>query len=195
MKKSTIVLDMDNTLLENVSIFNSPFMENDIVEDFTKGNIVIHRDKYKQQSYYSSLRKDVDKFLSLLPTRFNQVIIWSAGTCNYVESTCYKLFLPIGYLPTAILTREDCLTDKGVYYKPLNKIFKEYDADPLRTFLIDDSSSIFKHNEEWKDNIIQIPRYFLKNDSKDDDTMLSLIRWLNIIPATGNNYIRYPKPF
>jgi len=184
MEKSTIILDMDNTLLENIEY--SPDEEKKYPEC-----LKIFSRNEKSNYYIIVPREGVSEFLSILPSRFSQIIIWSAGTRHYVEETCYRLFSSVGYIPTAILTRPDCVKDDKHYTKPLKKIMEDFDADPEKTFLLDDSSFLEKGNEKWKKNCFQVPRFFAQNGK--DDVLPKLTKWIQNLPVESS-YLSLPRP-
>lgn len=192
MKRSTIILDMDNTLLENVDYSPNTDHMYDYNTIFLSRNGTSERDRNNNTAYFLILRSGVEQFLRILPYRFSQIFIWSAGKCNYVETTCYHLFSEVGYLPNGILTRDDCIPHKNWFHKPIAKVVKEYNADPRKTFLIDDSSLILEMNKEYKDNCIVVPRFFAKNGQ--DNVLHTLTDWVISLPEGSDSYVDHLKP-
>jgi len=168
-KLSTIVLDLDNTLISS---------SEKIIDD-TDYTFFIHEPNY--DNYFGRVRPYVYDFLALLPTTFDQIIVWSAGRANYVDHICYCIFANVGYVPHVILSRKDCVEstgDKGKkYHKPLQKIFTEYYADPQRTYLLDDSKVSMEHNPP--PNCIMVKPYF--GDRTDTYLRDVSIPWLQTL--------------
>jgi TFIIF-interacting CTD phosphatase-like protein len=149
-KLSTIVLDLDNTLISS----------SEKVIDGIDYSFFIHEPYY--DNYFGRLRPYLYDFLRLLPHYFDQIIVWSAGREKYVDNICYFIFSRAGYVPNLILSRKDCVeftSDKGKKYrKPLQKIFTEYYANPEKTYLLDDSKTSMEQNSE--SNCILVKPYF-----------------------------------
>ena len=179
--KSTIVLDLDHTLVHSTSKRR----------EITDYSFFVH-DGNKGFEYYGKIRPGTQAFLSVLKDKFEQIIVWSAGTKEYVDLISLALFAPVGYVPTAILSRKYCeqakINTDTCYKKPLKKIFAEYDADPFRTILVDDSSISMLENSN--ENTVLIPAFY---HDKKDNILLEMTKWISKLEGEDYTIFRKPK--
>lgn len=158
--KFTIVLDLDETLIHT---YRDPVKDGEYtVELGEPGNYI----------YYSgTLRYGLHDFLVFCFMYFKNVIVWSAGTKEYVYEICDIIFKDIPYTPDKILTYDDIVIydDSGEYYKPLSKIFNSK-ITRHNTYFIDDRGENFI---EDIDNGITIPPY----TGEQDICLLKLKNW------------------
>lgn len=192
-KKQTVVLDLDSTLIYT---FNGKF---EILDDLIKkSNAHLESRVYlidfiagsKKNQMWGVVRPFTDHFIEYCFERFEKVIVWSAGTYEYVHHICEVLFQK--QKPHEILTFDDCEKDSDGKFrcKPLETLYKKYDClNPKNTLIIDDNPQAFSCNLE---NAVQIAQYsasFGETKSTeeiighlvdDSDTQLSsLIKWLD----------------
>jgi len=188
-----IVLDIDHTLLSTSDNF----------EDFKSINLYsaenlsirsrIYSGKIKYEndqcfSYWGILRPHVKEFLKYCFSRFQLVIIWSAGEKEYVKQMVKILFRDLNE-PHIILTREDCLwREKNRSIKPLSRLTQEFSfINDSNTLFVDDLEDNFIYNRE---NGIIIPAYYplLKNlKQEEDNCLLNLMIWFDTINVRCNN--------
>lgn len=181
MSKSTIVLDVDQTLIHS----KESEIENPDYVFYVWGNSNPH-------IFYGRYRNGINEFLNVINKKFDQVIVWSAGDYSYVSEMCWAIFNQVGYVPNAIHSRDFCRLEsnnKGqkIYVKPISQIFEKYNADPKRTFLVDDCKTSF--NSEKEKNDIHIPIFDM---DKNDNVLLELTSWMDRL--NGNDYLKYQKP-
>jgi TFIIF-interacting CTD phosphatase-like protein len=92
-----IILDIDNTLINSVKPF-----DHNIECDF---HIC-----FKQYMVFK--RPHVDEFITHCFDTFDNVVVWSSGTRNYVDEIVNNLFSPI-QMPHAVLAREHCSSNNA----------------------------------------------------------------------------------
>lgn len=207
-----LILDIDETLAHTNDKNNSWH------------NLKIRSDPKKldlrDRSYVFNLRYDVEKsdltwgikrphlkeFLLFCFNYFKIVIIWSAGTYNYVHSLTEILFDGV-YEPTLILTRDDCVTTENGIEKPFWKLLEVYpelkdyvwfdqkiegSTDYFKNvFIVDDRKVNFRQNPN---NGIQIPEFFTSDKiddlRKEDNALIQLMNWFNSPTVLGATDIR-----
>lgn len=194
----TIVIDLDSTLLYTpssdegssyVKTLKNPLYHNlkNRVYHFT----LYHSDKIgrgKNEDYWGVVRPGTYEFLEFCFRYFRNVIIWSAGTEDYVRNIVKYIFRNLPY-PDDVLSRKFTnfveRNKINVTEKPLQKIYDLYASDknivgvrPEKTLIVDDTKSTFFHNQE---NAIHIPDYTPNmNDilEAEDDCLYRIIDWL-----------------
>jgi len=206
-KLSTVVLDLDNTLIYTASdgqllscgngVSSTNIGSSNIASGNSKGvssnsntaisnnnkpydySFFINEPHYS--NYFGYFRPYMVDFLRLLPDYFDQIIVWSAGTTDYVNYICYFVFSTVGYVPNIILARDSCVKlANGKFSKPLNRIFSDFHADPNRTFLIDDSK--FSMEPNYSSNCMLVEQPY--NGELDDCYLRDvLIPWLRATVA------------
>lgn len=145
-----IVLDLDETLIHSIAgNFNR------------KGSKVpIHNINIEGDPWTVIERPHLKDFINFIHKYFDLIIVWSAGTFDYVHAIC-KLIFPY-YDECIVYTRDDCIPDNnGNYIKPLTELEKnEYLLSPimnLRTmFVVDNLEDTFVKNVS---NAIHIPDF------------------------------------
>jgi len=150
------------------------------------------------------LRPGVEDFLSFCFGYFDKVVVWSAGTDQYVKAMVDRLFRDL-YEPHIVFTRNACTKDGDVYVKPLDKLFKEdvsKSLKPENTFVLDDKRWTFIENPEnailippyephkHDDTEHKPPTYTIKLLSDDDDKLLKLQRWFETKEVMNSKDIR-----
>lgn len=192
MSKQSVILDLDATLIHT---FNGKM---NIFEDLRlRGNEYLESRIYmidfvsnkKKQQMWGVVRPHTHHFLEYCFERFDKVIVWSAGSYEYVHHICEVLFQDCK--PHMILTARDCEHENGeAKYKPLEKLYERHDfLNDRNTMIIDDNPDSFSKN---KDNAIHISSYSVSfNNSETDEqiirklvddsdvTLSNLIKWLS----------------
>ena len=137
------------------------------------------------------MRPGLKEFLIFCFSYFKAVIVWSAGTKEYVELVCESLFSDVDN-PMAIFSRDSCVYDEEaeVYRKPIATLIKQNPriaqyVNLKNTYIVDDTKYTFQPNP---DNAIHIPRYLPESESnvssfnamRANDIALDQIRtWLS----------------
>jgi hypothetical protein len=100
-------------------------------------------------------RPHMDEFLEFAYDYFRNIVIWSAGTYEYVHAIVKNLFKSFP-CPTKIFTRNDCAhSDEYGYEKPLDKIYEAIpEMNPKNTILIDDRQEVFVRKDPHNGIII-----------------------------------------
>lgn len=136
---------------------------------FTRQNAGEQRGDGTTHFMWGVARPGLKDFLMFCFSYFKQVIVWSAGTRDYVEAMVEALFSDVAQ-PHAVFAREDCVYDEaqGCYIKPLETLFSLHPdvakyASLANTCIVDDTEATFIRNP---DNAIFIPRYL--EDSEEN---------------------------
>lgn len=189
--KHSIVLDLDHTLLHGSSLLHEDYSNVYAIEQkpYLRSRLYNLPLKYKEWIF---LRSGIKKFLEFIHQYFENVIIWSAGTEQYVHEIC-KILFPV-IKPFAIFTRSDTDFGNNLIYKRLNKLYEKYpQLTPQHTFIVDDSLCTFDYYNPQ--NGILIPAFWIKNLTfidyqinydknnnffiKRDQTLEKLIQWFD----------------
>jgi hypothetical protein len=148
------------------------------------------------------LRPGVEDFLSFCFEYFTKVVVWSAGTDQYVKAMVDRLFRDL-HEPHMVYTRENCVKDNQVFVKPLDILYKDDKSGCLRpenTFVLDDKAWTFIKNDK---NAIHIPvyephmhddddnpTYTLELLADEDDNLRKLQRWLEKPEVSNSKDVR-----
>jgi len=129
---------------------------------------------HPEERIYGVMRPGLVDFLNYAFTRFDYVILWSAGTSYYVNQITEYMFSKTDKMPDNVFSRPYCQEEKEkiqgepteeqkelgerLYHtKPLKKL---YDVNPhiklSNIFFLDDNPRTSQHN---KTNHILIPRF------------------------------------
>ena len=104
--------------------------------------------------YWAIKRPYLDTFFDYIFEKYNKVILWSAGSHDYVHKVCEVIFDK--HTPYKIYTRDDCETKHGSKsHKPLSKI-QEDDKHLENIFLVDNLPENSTSNNK---NHFYIPDY------------------------------------
>ena len=168
------------SLPENVSFRQKYFSVNMMLKDEDGSNYPCN--------FWGTKRPYLDKFLHFAGQYFDKIIIWSAGSKEYVKKMVECLFRD-HRAPDMILSRKHVvyIEDENIedpddrdYKKPIdviNKIRPNF-IDPKKVFCIDDRIGNFRDNPN---NGILIPKFEPpKSDSfsSKDDSFVKIQRWL-----------------
>ena len=166
-----LVLDIDDTLVQTFddiqALYKCPIMKNPKFYPVRKRIYILKFDgdegdvgkESEEDVVWGIKRPHIEEFLAFASEYFRNVVIWSAGTYDYVHAIVKNLFKNVPCNPTKIFTRNDCAQSQEYgYEKPLQKI---YDAIPemnsRNTILIDDRQEVFSRKDP--DNGIIIPPF------------------------------------
>lgn len=175
-----IVLDIDETLILSLTTPEEINSVDLTIPDNYNNLSLIFLDK---KPIYVFSRPYCQSFLRFCFKYFDKVIVWSAGSKEYVETVVNKLFYGIGQ-PYRVYDRSFCETTANGYTKPLSKIIRDIPSVTLQnTIIVDDKVSNFSKNPE---NGILIPAYSSINNN--DDALIKLVQWLltKEVMETGN---------
>ena len=145
--KKIIILDIDQTLIQSKRI-NSKTKFGEL-GDFNICN----------NGYTIYKRPYVDNFIEWCFNNFDGVIVWSAGTKDYVYDIVRHLFKST-YKPTMVLTKDSCTTDE--YHKDVSILdikLKDFgiNLDTSEIYFVDDIPCRIKNLKPQ--NIIPIKPY------------------------------------
>jgi len=184
-----IILDIDETLIysqeeiedfKKLGVFSNPELLN------LRERIYIL--KFPDGNMWGMKRPYVEDFLIFCFSYFKRVIIWSAGTEDYVQKLVKHLFKDL-FMPDLIYSKEDCVFVKNrPTYKPLKLMMEKekwLGLTEQNTLFIDDYHKTFKNNPE---NAVHIPKFnFVPEDLKDfldfesmskEESLRELMKWL-----------------
>src|SRR3990167_2749575 len=201
-----IVLDMDETMLhvlfeqrvknsvkelKKMNFFTDPLYY-PIRDNIVRFNFrQFEGDNYVEEEMWAITRPHLRDFLRFSFSYFNYVIIWSAGTYEYVNLAIRNIFKDLP-LPHIIYTRDDCAEHvNSEYTKPLKKLYDlNRDIRPENTFILDDKAMSFINDP---DNGILIPVY--KPNPADiphnrDDNLLKLMEWFSLPEVSQSSDVR-----
>ena len=127
-----IVLDIDETLAHTVTDINSWYNLNiyndpkkiDLRDRVYFLDIITDRNEGLSTSMWGIKRPNLEEFLNFCFEYFKLVIVWSAGTYEYVHTIVPELFKNT-YEPHFILTRDNCIEQNGKYTKPFYKLLND----------------------------------------------------------------------
>ena len=184
-----IVLDLDSTLIHS-------FTGNPNLNLLDNSELYYLRDRIYDlkiplgSEYWGVARPGIYEFLQFCQRYFQGVIIWSAGTYDYVHAIVNFLFrdLPRPYM---IFTRNDC-TEIGNYLtKDLSKLEP---IDPRLTmdkiYILDDNTQAFELNPE---NALNIPMFVpcgkkICRDILNSDDAFELVKSWFMQPGVINSF-------
>jgi hypothetical protein len=158
-----IFLDIDQTLLCTTSLPISWYVDNirEKPENYhiqTRCYVVSIPHGGKTEYMWGTFRPYYKEFLMFCFWYFKYVIIWSAGSKEYVYAMCDRLFKDLP-APDMILSREHCDSLDGDSLKSLPRLIQHLKRDDItlkNSVFIDDLTHNFRHNP---DNGITIPEY------------------------------------
>ena len=206
VKDITLVFDLDEALIH--SDFDSSILRNLRNKKPSTFNKLISDGKIFKSStrrmddsscfVWAIKRPNLDHFLNWCNKNVGRLIIWSAGSKDYVESMVDYIFHNKQY-PYKILTYNDIIhfeQSDSECIKPLQHLFETDDKIiPQTTLIVDD----LKHNFIFtnKRNGIEIPRFgpdiddVVSGEAFKDNCLENLREWLmNIEQIENLNDIR-----
>jgi hypothetical protein len=176
-----LVLDIDDTLVQTFddidSLYKCPIMKNPKFYPVRKRVYILkfqneepEEDEEEEEMIWGVKRPHIDEFLDFANRYFRNIVIWSAGTYDYVHAIVKHLFKQIP-CPARVFTRNDCTqSEEYGYEKPLEKIYKAIpEMNHKNTLLIDDRQEVFVRKDP--NNGIIIPPF--SPDVEDYDSLTS----------------------
>lgn len=186
----TIILDIDHTLV--CCHPGNLRMETMSPRECSNVKFIKLENSYS----YLILRPHLREFLVTCFNFFSKVVVWSAGTEDYVHEVCSIIFNGLR-MPDYIFTREHIknFSEENIAknIKDILPIIDEKDIDNV--LIIDDRTESFIHNE---DNGILIPHYFPIKDEFiffEDKCLSQLKNWIEKLdpdfrlPKINKNFI------
>lgn len=184
-----IVLDLDETLVHTYT--DKELIDSTIGNNYLEQIISMRGRLYELggqlKNLWSLKRPGVDTFIRYVMNNFGLVIVWSAGTKEYVDKIVEWIFGSMGYYPDKVYSREYCDIIPGSrrsYVKPITKLCKEPDLkdkiSPANILFVDDNTTSTSYNPT---NAITIPAFHPIPSMKtmlleDDDALYKIIAWL-----------------
>lgn len=201
MPQKTLVLDLDETLIHSLpdtqvlGIYSNPELFKKF-HPIGKPQLCFSTEvdlDGKIVKVWGLKRPGLEEFLKFAQKYFDNIIIWSAGECRYVNNICRQIFDVEGLkMPKAIWTRNECIpldTQTG-YHKPLSLLsrLENLGIDLNNTIIVDDRPHTFKNNPN---NGVLIPPYnpgidIAQMTDRSDKCLFDLIKWLTNIKSTEN---------
>jgi len=188
MIKTVCVLDLDETLVHTMD--DDEKIPKDILK--SSNRIYIFEDGESgdiggscgiKGRFWGIARPNYHRFLSAVRSKFDILIIWSAGTKCYVHVVVSFLFRNIVKKPDYILTREDCERNETSFHKPIHKlpdILKRKDINSYRSFIVDDREDFVSGIS----NAITIKKFHPTKDTnygENDDELLKVLISISVI--------------
>lgn len=194
-----LVLDMDETLLHTFHSMNELYDLN-LYDPLNTLGIPLRKQTYSIQlprpdggfdQYWGMWRPYLKDFLTFANEFFENVIIWSAGTTDYVHEIIRKMFRD-HESPSVVLTRPDCVQDREFMEKPILKIsdicsvYKNIDL--TNTLIVDDRETAYSDTNPQ--NGIMIPAYepqaCISGMCRPDEALKQLELWFEWM------HLKYP---
>lgn len=143
-----VVLDLDETLIHS---------KPGNIKKTTR--LTIHKVDIEGETWSVIERPHLQDFLRFIHQYFDLIVIWSAGTYEYVHEICKRI---ISYYDECVIyTRDDCVSKNNTYIKPLTILEKnEYILKPIMNLntmiVIDNLEDTFVENVS---SAIHIPNF------------------------------------
>lgn len=156
-----VVLDIDLALVHTLGEELSEISRDLLEKSRHDTSEIYYNISVKGKEYLGIKRPGLDLFLEFCDNNF-QVIVWSAGTYEYVHAVVDEIFQN-HKRPHMIYTRDDCeMDEEGFLIKPLSKIYsdKRNIANEYNTLVIDDTPKTYSLNQF---NALRISRFRIKS--------------------------------
>ena len=187
----TIVLDLDATLIctqESMDDFKSLKIMTDpnLLHIKRKCYCIKIKDTQSQYGFWGSRRDHLETFLLFCFNYFKYVVVWSAGTKEYVLHIVADIFKNLRP-PHFIWSKNDCEwegADGTTTVKPLTKLInsefgRKHNLKLEKIIHLDDNDTTYKYN---KKNACNIPEYepspTIEDLEKVDTALLQFKYWL-----------------
>ncbi len=121
-----------------------------------------------------------ERFHNFSKNYFYNVFVWSAGQPRYVDAMVNVLFPDPNFQPSIVYTWDNCQSDDGNIYKPLENIYSTINTSVCHKNILalDDRDDTYSHNPK---NGILIPPYepsaTKKSILQNDTRLLELENW------------------
>lgn len=198
-----IVLDLDETIIHtypNTEGYKKLYSENRKLFNKLSNSGTINVINYdfgdvNDDRLWFIVRPGLKEFLKALDKYFTKVIIWSAGTKEYVDDVVDIIFDNLTP-PDKIYSRKDLLNKRdGSFEKPLRKIFRDIKTLNLsNTLIIDNLESNFVYSNKY--NGISIPHFqptineIISNNGVNDRALFDLVDWFNDVEFNDDRDVR-----
>lgn len=150
---STIILDLDKTLIHSIEV---PCDDEKDECKFDKEEVCGTNGTLMQSGYITFKRPDADTFISWCFRKYANVVIWSAGTYDYVHEILNTLFAEFSF--DLVLTRNECEENlrKNFNNSHITKLFKilKIDINNTNVYFVDDK--LHRIQNECNVNLIEI---------------------------------------
>lgn len=194
-----VILDLDETLIHTIDDYSKLVQLNiygdlDMINFLHQGPLPVAYTVNTEDGIGMGLtRPHLKEFLTFIHNYFAHVLVWSAGSFDYVAQIVYIIFEKNGFPPPAtIWSRENCFKMGGDQFsKPISNILL-YLSDiwklPIqelekKCIIVDDRKDNFVYNPNngilippWNPIKKKITLAQLKNRS--DDNLIKLMTWL-----------------
>jgi hypothetical protein len=166
LTKLNLVLDIDDTLVQTFddidSLYKCPIMRDPKFYPVRKRVYILKfenegedEEELEEEMIWGVKRPHIDEFFDFANQYFRNIVIWSAGTYDYVHAIVKNLFKGIP-TPAKVFTRNDCAqSEEYGYEKPLEKIYQVVpEMNSTNTVLIDDRHEVFMRKDPHNGIII-----------------------------------------
>ena len=169
-KNATVVLDLDETLLHTTKMDSYDLCNNELLQSTEGVKMSIFTLSHSRNNYRVLFHRPyLDMFIDFCFRNFARVIIWSAGSLQYVQAIVHIVFLTKGYVPSCVLSRNDLCFENGDTLKVLKQIQQNRSSNPF-----------FMSEEEFMTNIWTI-------DDRRSVAMANIDKLISIIPFIDEN--------
>lgn len=178
MSASVIVLDLDLTLLctdyeDGTTPYQPRRMPGDRTYPLVRASHMYSFHMFdpscqRDCTMYGCFRPGYRHFLQWARTRFDYVVVWSAGRRAYVHELVTKIWKGLPQ-PDLVMTFNDLGLSGDVYTKPLAKVAKLLGVTTERMLLVDDNPQVSVDNP---DNAVLMPEY---DPKVEDDSLYQLM--------------------
>lgn len=168
LRKNCIILDLDHTLIHAV-------IKNDKTKYFIDN--AFNQDKFRirlsNEEFVVYRRPYLDQFLEFCFSKYKYVIIWSAGTENYVNKIL-RIILSREQKPYKVITRDTFDTKK----KDIENILDDPNISVFRLMFVDDSPRRIR-NLDNAFIIRSVPYHISHERVQNDNYLYCLINYLS----------------
>lgn len=175
-----IVLDLDETLVntrksasERIAVIKALKQrgESDRYYEF----------KLDGALYWGVKRPYVPFFTSWCFDAFDVVGVWTAAERSYADAVVASVFQE--QRPHFVWAREQCGTNRGMYYKPMSSLFTAFpDLDAENSIILDDRVDVAKYNLPL---LLEIPSFDYRNPLTYDRVLVVALAFLRDALASG----------
>lgn len=185
MSKSSIVLDLDETLvhsMDGMEVWHQLNLDPELAPRLRvveMHDVVTPKGTGLEEKMWLVMRPHLHEFLTEIRKRFDYVIVWSAGKYEYVHDLVTRIF---PYEPDHIFTSNDIYNKEGFGCKPFSTVQEKFpDIDVNRSVVIDDKYHTFWYNPGIG---LLIPEYdpgpTKREILEDDNTLTNILELFKI---------------
>lgn len=205
--KSCVVIDLDSSIIHTFgNADNYKFVDFEANTRYKHKIFSIRADSVMR---WGTIRPGTKEFLNSCYANFDCVVVWSAGTYDYVYKIVEDVF-PVR--PDVIWTRQDCVETlcdfEGVVFderfedenkstkvlqKPLEKLWTSYpDINPKKTVMVDDYIDVCLQNSLYHIHITAWDKAF-ESLNQCDPVLIRLAKWLPTLKTYDDYKFASPK--